>query len=133
MRVINEIILHCTDTRTNATVEAIRNYHIKQNGWLDIGYHYLLDVNGKWHVGRNIEQIGAHCKGHNNGTIGIAYIGKTPTDNEVIQLAHVCNFLIACYGIKKISRHCIYANKTCPNFTQAHIDLFNSVCNLPLH
>ena len=37
-RKINEIIIHCTATPDgkDVTVEAIRNYHMKQRGWSDI-------------------------------------------------------------------------------------------------
>lgn len=102
MRKINEIILHCTDTPTDTNVQAIRKYHINVNKWRDIGYHLLVDINGKWYKGRNIIEIGAHCVGHNANSIGIAYIGREPTAKVIEALAHVCNFLISQYDIKKL-------------------------------
>lgn len=133
MRAINEIIIHCTDTPTTATVDAIRKYHVQNNGWRDIGYHYLVDVNGRWYKGRNVAEIGAHCVNHNTGTIGIAYIGKEPTPKVIAALAHVCNFFIAVYGITKLTRHCTYNRyKTCPNFAADDVAAFNELCNLPL-
>jgi N-acetylmuramoyl-L-alanine amidase len=44
-------------------------------GWSDIGYHFLIYLDGSLHEGRPIERVGAHCKGHNEGSIGIAYVG----------------------------------------------------------
>lgn len=134
MRKINEIILHCTDTPTDTNVQAIRKYHINVNKWRDIGYHFLVDINGKWYKGRNIIEIGAHCVGHNANSIGIAYIGREPTAKVIEALAHVCNFLISQYDIKKVTRHCTYNKyKSCPNFKAKDIEAFNKICVLPLN
>ena len=131
MRELKEIILHCTATPPTTTVESIRNYHVNVNGWNDIGYHYLIQ-HGVVKTGRTLEKIGAHCKGHNTGTIGIAYIGTHPTLQDVVTLATLCNQLISKYGIKKISKHCDYANKTCPNFSPSCDKVFNRICNIKL-
>lgn len=80
MRDINEIIVHCTATRpdwwqgksTSEKVDEIRRWHVEDRGWRDIGYHYLIDRDGTVAKGRPVEQVGAHCKGHNTGTIGIS-------------------------------------------------------------
>ena len=47
----------------------------KARGWKGIGYHYLIHLNGTISKGRPIEEIGAHVKGRNEDTIGVAYIG----------------------------------------------------------
>ena len=72
MRKLNEIIVHCTGTipSESTTVEAVRKYHMEHNGWKDIGYHYLIYLDGSIHAGRPIDQKGAHCKNHNEGTVG---------------------------------------------------------------
>ena len=48
MRKIDEIIIHCTGTipSNSTTVEAVRKYHKEHNGWKDIGYHYLIYLDG---------------------------------------------------------------------------------------
>ena len=50
---------------------------IKQRGWGDMGYHYLIDPNGNIYQGRQGGNgvIGAHVYGFNEGTIGIAVLG----------------------------------------------------------
>lgn len=133
MREINEIIIHCTDTPYNTTVQSIKNHHTNVNGWADIGYHFLLDSSLTWHVGRPVIQIGAHVKGHNTKTIGVAYIGKTPTVAMVKEMARFCNLLIAMFKIKTVSRHTFYdKNKSCPNFARGDIDTFDKICDLKL-
>lgn len=76
MRRIDEIIIHCSDSPEgrNDKAEDIRKWH-KQRGFNDIGYHYVIDLDGTVEQGRPIEQAGAHCTGHNAHSIGICYIG----------------------------------------------------------
>ena len=76
-RVINEIIIHCTATPEgkDVTVDQIRAEHIRNRGFSDIGYHYVVYRNGHAIEGRDVDKIGAHCAGHNSHSIGIAYVG----------------------------------------------------------
>lgn len=76
MRRIDEIIIHCSNSPEgrNDKAEDIRKWH-KQRGFNDIGYHYVIDLDGTVEQGRPIEQAGAHCTGHNRNSIGICYIG----------------------------------------------------------
>ena len=78
-RKIREIIVHCTATPegSNRTVQQIREYHVKEKGWSDIGYHYLIDLYGNILEGRDVDIIGAHCSrgGHNTYSIGVCYVG----------------------------------------------------------
>ena len=76
MRRIDEIIIHCSDSPEgrNDKADDIRKWH-KQRGFNDIGYHYVIDLDGTVEKGRPIEQAGAHCTGHNRNSIGICYIG----------------------------------------------------------
>lgn len=77
-RTIKEIIVHCSATPEGRhhTVEDVRQWH-KANGWADVGYHYLIYLDGSIHTGRDVDKIGAHCgkDGHNTYSIGVCYIG----------------------------------------------------------
>ena len=66
MRKISKIIVHCSATQEgkDISVDTIRKWHLKR-GWRDIGYHFVISLDGEIEEGRPIEQSGAHTKGHN--------------------------------------------------------------------
>jgi N-acetyl-anhydromuramyl-L-alanine amidase AmpD len=76
-RSITEIYVHCTATPEgqDTTVAQLRAEHIKNRGFSDIGYHYVVYRDGSVHVGRDVDYSGAHVKGHNPHSIGIVYVG----------------------------------------------------------
>ena len=76
MRTITLIILHCSATRTTQkySFRQCKADHLKL-GYKDIGYHYYITRDGQVHEGRPLWQVGAHCKGHNQHSIGICYEG----------------------------------------------------------
>lgn len=128
-RRIDWIIVHCSDTPEgrNDTVEDIRRWH-KAKGWSDIGYHYVVYLDGSVHDGRNVDKIGAHCENYNYNSIGICYIGgktvdmksnkdtRTPKQKEA--LLRLLRELRKLYPTAKIVGHkdLDKKGKTCPNF-----------------
>ena len=84
MRSINKLIVHCTATPEfkDFDVEDVREWHVNGNGWSDIGYHYLIKLDGTVQEGRPINKIGAHVGGHNRDSIGIAYVGGMDKNME---------------------------------------------------
>ena len=129
MRTITEIITHCSATPEgkNFTVDDIDAWH-KERGWSEIGYHFVIYLDGTIHEGRPIEKAGAHVSGRNRYTIGVCYIGgvsandkklardtRTPAQKE--SLIKLFKQLLGKYPtINKISGHHDYAAKACPCF-----------------
>jgi N-acetyl-anhydromuramyl-L-alanine amidase AmpD len=109
-----------------AKVDEIRRWH-RARGWSDIGYHYVIDRDGKISVGRPVEKTGAHVKGHNRGTIGVCLLGGhgSSADDEfsdnftISQDKALWSFLADLkqkHSITKVSGHNQYAPKACPGF-----------------
>lgn len=83
MNNIDSIIIHCSATKAGVNFKAkdIDRIH-RQRGFNQIGYHYVIDLDGTVEAGRPLIKEGAHCntKGfsglsYNKHSIGICYIG----------------------------------------------------------
>ena len=76
MKTIEAIIIHCTATKEDLDIRAkdVDRWH-KEQGWRMIGYNYLIDLDGTVEVGRPLTMTGAHCKGWNDRSIGVCYVG----------------------------------------------------------
>ena len=77
-RRIEEIILHCSATPEgrDVGVEEIRRWHVKGNGWRDVGYHFVVRLDGSVETGRPLRVAGAHCRGHNARSVGVGSGGS---------------------------------------------------------
>ena len=72
-----------TRDQSAAIVRGIEVYHVKGNGWNDIGYNFLVDKYGQVFEGRygGVDKavIGAHAEGFNTGSVGVAVLGSYGT------------------------------------------------------
>lgn len=99
------IIVHHTGAEEKNT-EQIRQYH-KSLGWRDIGYHFVIERDGKVVNGRSLDLPGAHCTADkmNFRGIGIALIGNfmnhPPTEQQVTSLIQHLLKLRRTYNIPK--------------------------------
>lgn len=123
-----EIILHCSATKEGKdfTVADIDRWH-KARGFRKVGYQYIIYRDGSIHTGREDNEAGAHCIGHNAKAIGICYIGgvdkdgrpkdtRTPQQRE--SMIMLVKDLMAKYNIplSNIFGHYQFQNKACPSF-----------------
>jgi hypothetical protein len=83
---VKAVFVHHTDTGNTyscadsaAVVRSIFLYHVKTNGWNDIGYNFLVDKCGTLYEGRSggVDRpvIGAHAYGFNTDSAGVAVLG----------------------------------------------------------
>lgn len=119
MRQIKRIILHCSATKEGMDydVNDIRRWHLAQ-GWADVGYHYIIKLNGDIEEGRPIEKAGAHTSGYNKDSIGICYIGgcdksgkpkDTRTEAQKNALFCLVKTLMQKYKVKDVRGHRDYS------------------------
>jgi len=127
MREVNKIIIHCSATKEGVNVSAatIKRWHVQGRGWSDIGYHYVIGLDGAIEYGRPIKRAGAHVKGENEHSIGICYIGglsekkrakDTRTEAQKKALIKILKTLTHIYPNATIHSHFEFANKACPCF-----------------
>jgi hypothetical protein len=69
-----------TAAQSAAIVKGIQAYHVKSNGWNDVGYNFFVDKYGQVFEGRGggVERnvVGAHAEGFNTGSFGVAVLGN---------------------------------------------------------
>tara|TARA_R110002012_G_scaffold154469_2_gene314814 strand:- start:199 stop:621 length:423 start_codon:yes stop_codon:yes gene_type:complete len=128
MRNIDLIVVHCSATPEGKhfSTETIRNWHVNGNGWSDIGYHWVVELDGKVRAGRPEQRVGAHVKGYNRSSIGICYVGgmsqdmKLPKDTRSqVQRESLEQLLLELkvrYPKAIIKGHNDFSNKACPSF-----------------
>jgi hypothetical protein len=82
-RAITSIAVHCTATREGQPFKAadIRAWH-KAQGWQDIGYHFIVGLDGTIEIGRPKARPGAHVAGYNGSSVGIVYVGGVASDGK---------------------------------------------------
>ena len=127
-RRINEIIIHCTATPEGREVslEELYNWH-KARNFIDIGYHFVVHIDGTIESARPLHMIGAHCEGHNAHSIGISYVGGTRSDDpqkpkdtrteaQRAQIWNLVFYLLRYFPSATIHGHNEYAAKACPCF-----------------
>lgn len=108
------------DQATAARLELIRSSHTRSRGWADIGYHFIVDRNGKVWEGRGINWQGAHVKDHNEGNIGILALGnfdqQSPPAAQVEGLRKHVVAVMKAYNIpaSRVKTHQEWAATACP-------------------
>lgn len=128
-RRIDSIIIHCSATPEGVDYSALNidSWH-KARGFKKIGYHYVIRLDGTIEAGRKLNEIGAHCTGHNAHSIGICYIGGLDSNNRPKDtrtqaqkdiLYSLLRGLKQYYPNAKIYGHNEFANKECPCFDVA--------------
>lgn len=142
---VDTIVIHITDSSWG-DVAAVDEWH-KDRGWAGIGYHHLITncfptryrfeakrpdllSDGVVHIGRSEKYRGAHVKGHNWHSIGVALIGKHGlfTSKQLQSAINLCCELKEKYPIERILGHFeLFEGKTCPDLD---MDLFREWVDL---
>lgn len=123
---IKYIILHCTATRENVdySIEQLRADH-KKRGFKAVGYHYYVRKDGYVYQERELTEPGAHCKGYNSCSIGIAYEGgldkngkpaNTLTEAQEKVIRTLIRSILKLHPKAKVMGHCDFPHvyKSCP-------------------
>lgn len=135
MRQIDLIVIHCSasDVPSHDDISVVDDWH-KDRGFrrIDIpynatnktdrhvGYHFFITKKGTVQTGRDLREIGAHCKNFNARSIGICFSGNDLfTEEQFIAGRKLLIQLVDLYNLelKDILPHNkLDRNKSCPRF-----------------
>jgi N-acetylmuramoyl-L-alanine amidase len=99
-RAVTQVVVHCSATPSGQWLKGCAPVTI--NGWHaargfrrgavarrafnpdlgSIGYHFVVDIDGRVWSGRHVDEIGAHAAGNNATSIGICLVGGAERDAQ---------------------------------------------------
>ncbi len=79
---ITRIIVHHSASPIETTLGDIRKWHVEENGWEDVGYHYVVGQLGMIQPARSTSYMGAHAKGSNFDSIGVCLVGNNTEERN---------------------------------------------------
>ncbi|MFK8847020.1 N-acetylmuramoyl-L-alanine amidase [Streptomyces sp. Ac-502] len=90
-----------------AVLRGIYRFHVKSSGWRDMGYNFLIDKCGTVYEGRaggvTKPVMGAHTRGFNEDSMGIAVLGTfenaNPSAASVSAVAKLTAWKLGLYGV----------------------------------
>jgi N-acetylmuramoyl-L-alanine amidase len=126
-RNIKYIVVHCTATQPEATIDAIKRYWKENLGWQNNGYHYIIKRDGVIENITHEAMIANGVAGYNTASIHLSYIGgvdkkNVPIDNRTdAQKEAMFNLIVNLshkYPNAEIKGHRDFPNvhKACPSF-----------------
>jgi N-acetylmuramoyl-L-alanine amidase len=122
-RNIKYIVVHCSDTPPNTTVESILNFWRIKRGWKYPGYHYIIKANGEEVKLLDEETDSNGVLGFNHECVNVCFIGgnkgdtRTPAQQATLY-KRICLWMKK-YPNAQLKGHCEFPNqggRTCPNF-----------------
>jgi N-acetyl-anhydromuramyl-L-alanine amidase AmpD len=110
------IVVHCSATPPDSDigVDEIRDWHVHQNGWRDIGYHAVIRRDGEIEFGRHFDEPGAHVQGQNYRSVGVCLVGGVDksgksennfTQDQFESLSIILDMLERAYPMARILGH----------------------------
>lgn len=125
------IVIHSADTPKGMDIgrAEIDRWH-RRRGFLEIGYHYVIRIDGTVEPGRIPDSVvGAHVKGFNYKSIGICLVGGAQKEGEgrpedlffpeqLTSLEKLAISLLASYPGALLAGHRQFeSGKLCPGFS----------------
>ena len=102
-----------------ATLLEVQRLHRDDRYWADIGYHYLIDIDGTIYEGRDLGARGVHTMGHNTGSAGLCLLGDyrfaLPPQAQLDAAEALGRWLVAELAVTHLAGHSQFNPSTlCP-------------------
>lgn len=96
---VNYLAVHHTGASDTQTPQDLANYHIQNNKWGGIGYHFVIAKDGTVYYVGDISTARANVANLNEQVIGICLVGnftsnRVPTSEQLDSAHKLCNFFI---------------------------------------
>ena len=150
---VSRLVVHHTvtpndDPNPAATMRAMYAYHVKANGWDDIGYNFVVDGAGRVYEGRYARDyapgevhtgespdgqgvIGAHAEGQNVGSVGVAvmgtFTGRAPSQAAVDAVVRLVAWKADRHGLDPVGTTTWNGGHTLPTVA-GHRDVGSTAC-----
>jgi RHS repeat-associated protein len=150
--ILDTVVIHHEGNIQTYDVQVVQRKHMIEEGYSDVGYHYMVGPNGSIYEGRSLEVRGAHVVLQNTGMVGVLELGDFqpgmvfswgsipfdwnddpgPTAQQFESTVTLIRWLDYLYGIDRVMGHRDVPGQgyeVCPgkNFTQSQIDQLNAV------
>lgn len=118
------IIIHASHTGPDVG-DTTGNLRIRgrEHGLLDIGYHFVIERDGRWTNTRWPDAMGSHAPGLNHNSVGICLANdgtEYPSKDQVESLKEIIGYLFTRFGPLMIQGHTeaqrIRNREPCPGF-----------------
>src|SRR5699024_81418 len=105
-------------------VREISQWH-REQGWLAIGYHFVIRRDGTIEEGRPVDVVGSHVKDWNSKSVGVCLVGGIDdkgkfeakfTPAQMQSLKEKLADLLDMYPDAEVKAHHDVAPKACPSF-----------------
>ncbi|MGL4990781.1 MAG: N-acetylmuramoyl-L-alanine amidase [Sarcina sp.] len=132
------ILHHIAASRPGQTIPVtdVHQWHLA-NGWAGIGYHFYITKDGKIYRGRPENAIGAHAKGSNIDSLGIAVEGEYQKENMPIAqrnaVEKLAGYLRGKYNVENIKGHGEVMATSCPGKNYPLNSIRNNILTYPIY
>lgn len=107
--VFKTVVIHHSAMPPDEGPREIQQVHMQGRNFLDVGYHFLIDREGRIYEGRSLAVHGAHVREHNAGTLGIVLLGNyeeiEPTIDQLQRLRWLIGALMANHPLTHLAGH----------------------------
>lgn len=125
LKAITHLCIHHSAVAGTVPVEHVAQYHVQDQGWPGIGYHFYVEPNGVIYQTQRLETISWHVSHNNDYSVGICVAGDftyaPPPQSQIDTAAQLVAWLMQELSVpeQKILGHKEFPNNdtSCPGET----------------
>jgi hypothetical protein len=95
---IRNLIIHHSAVVATVGPQRIAEYHVRNEGWPGIGYHFVVAADGKLYQSNALTTVSYHAAGVNTPSVGICFLGsfqkEVPPPAQLRAGAHLVAWLM---------------------------------------